>query len=527
MAIVSRFACRFGCFLILGGLVASAAWGDDFRTWTDSTGKHKLRAKLESVEGGKAILVREDGQKVRIALEKLSRADRDYIAQQNADSPFEKMDGKADESARESAESSSGSRRVRVDWSGSQAVLLANTNAEWHASVPAAVAADFQPKSVALPPKADFFEGMTGVAVSRVANTAVVGYALDRLGTKTMRLLLCDLQTGRVTASAAIRGENMAPLALHDDGRQILMRSNEFGFGKHNRLEIWTIKGKDDVARSLIWTPYEDGWEPSRDVVWADFIDAKRLATCSAGGKMAVWNLATGQPVCHIQASQDSFPALSPDRKTIAIASKESLGLFDVDKQEMIASKETPHPLERPAVAFSPSGAKIGCIARDRIVVWDTATGEVEKDFALPGVGIAGAIDFPDEGFLLGNKQFLIELKNQIKLWHYLGAEHTCSRSGVTFFGVGGGEDHPGLLLAARIPQPEATAMLKKALEQPDLFVFHKGTPVKLDVSGIPEAAERTKVEESLKNKLKDLGCPIDPAGKIAPWRRSRGRNRV
>ena len=85
----------------------------------------------------------------------------------------------------------------------------------------------------------------------------------------------------------------------------------------------------------------------------------------------------------------------------------------------------------------------------------------------------------------------------------------------MTFFGVAGGGDQPGLLLAARIPQPEATAILKKALEQPDLFVFHKGTPVKLDVSGIPEPGERTKVEESLKNKLKDLGCPIDPAGKI------------
>ena len=358
MEIVSRFACRFGCFLILGGLMASAAWGNDFRTWTDSTGKHSVRAKLESVAGGKAILVREDGRKVRIALEKLSKADRDFIAQQNTDSPFEKMDSKAGESAKESEESSSGSRKVRVDWSGSQAVLLANTNAEWHISLPAAAAYDYQPKSVALPPKADFFEGLTGLAVSRVAKTAIVGYALDRLGTKTMRLLLCDLQAGRVTASAAIRDENMAPLALHDDGQQILVRSNEFGFGKHNRLEIWTIKGKDNIARSLIWTPYEDGWEPSRDVVWADFIDTKRLATCSAGGKMAVWNLATGQPVCHIQASQDSIPALSPDRKMIAIASKESIALFDVDKQEMIAWKETPRLLESPAVAFSPSGAR-------------------------------------------------------------------------------------------------------------------------------------------------------------------------
>ena len=58
--------------------------------------------------------------------------------------------------------------------------------------------------------------------------------------------------------------------------------------------------------------------------------------------------------------------------------------------------------------------------------------------------------------------------------------------------------------------------MLKKALEQPDLFVFHKGTPVKLDVSGIPDPGEKAKAEESLTKKLKDLGCPIDPAGQVS-----------
>ena len=99
----------------------------------------------------------------------------------------------------------------------------------------------------------------------------------------------------------------MAPLALHDDGRKILMRSNEFGFGEQNRLEIWTIKGKN-IARSLIWTPSRGRLGAVADVVWAEFIDAKRLATCSRGGKMAIWNLATGQPICHIEASDDSIP---------------------------------------------------------------------------------------------------------------------------------------------------------------------------------------------------------------------------
>ena len=514
MSIVLRLACRCTSVLCLGLLIVSTAWADEYRTWTDSTGKHKVRAKLESVEDGKATLVRENGAKVKIALEKLSEADRDFVAKQDSESPFEKADDQSAERTGETGETPSGSpRTVKVDWSESQAVLLETPDAQWHATAPAVPASEYRAKSVPLPPKKDFFEGLAGMAVSRVAKTAVVGYALDRMGTKTVRLLVCDLQSGRVTASATTTGENMAPLALHDDGRQILMCRNEFGFGKMNRLEIWTIKGKN-VVRSLIWSPYDGDWGPSQDVLWAEFIDAKKLATCSRGGKMAIWNLATGQPICHIQASDTSIPSLSPDRKTIAIASNDAVGLFDIEKKEVIASQKTPRTLQWPAVAFSPSGRKIGCIANDRILLWDTVSGKLEKDFALPGIPIHGAIDFPDEEFLLANNQFLIELKNQLKFWHYGGAERIRTVCGTTLLAIPG-DDRSGLLLATKLPHPAARVLLKQALEQPDLFVFHKGTPVKLDVSGIPDPAQRAKATESLTKKLKDLNCPIDSTGQV------------
>ena len=464
MSIASRLACRLISFLCLSVLVVSAAWADDYRTWTDSTGKHKVRAKLESVEGGKATLVRDNGAKVKIALEKLSKADRDFIAKQDSDDPFEKADNQSGESADEAGEAPSGSpRTVKVDWSQSQAVLLSSPDEEWKCAVPAAPAPDYRPRSVSLPPKQDFFERFAGMAVSRVAPTAVVGYSLERpgQGEKSVRLVVCDLKAGRVTASATATGENMAPLALHDDGRQILMCRNEFGSGNMNRLEIWTIKGKN-IVRSLIWTPYEGGWGPSQDIVWADFIDAKRLATCSRGGKMAIWNLATGQPICHVEASDGSIPSLSPDRKTIAIVSSDAVGLFDIEKQEMISSKKTPRTLHWPEVAFSPSGRKIGCIALDRVLVWDTATGTLEKDFALPGLFLHGAVDFPDDEFLLGNNQFLIELKNQLKLWHYIGAERARTVRGMTLFTLPG-NNGPGMILAAKIPHPAAKTLLKQA----------------------------------------------------------------
>lgn len=512
MSIISKTSRCFLVSVCLSFLIISAVRADEYRTWTDATGKHKVRAKLESADGERAILVREDGQKVKIPLEKLSKADQDYIAKQNVDSPFEKVDGKSGDAADGDDAATSGPRTVKVNWTKSQAVLLAPIDAPWNVSVPTAPALDYHPRSVALPPKSDFFEGLTGLAVSRVAKSAVVGYCLDRMDVKTLRLLVCDLQSGRVVSTATSQGENMAPLAMHDDGHQILMCRNEFGHGTHNRLEIWTVKGKK-INRGLSWTPHDGDWGPDQDIPWAEFIDADRLATASSGGKMAIWDLSTGQPICHIEMGIGGKPAISPDRKLIAIASKNCLALFDIESHEIVAAQDTPQPLGNPSLAFSPSGRKIGCIAGDRVLVWETSTGKLEKNFALPGLWLDSEIAFPDEGYLLLSKQYLIELSNQVKLWHYHGAEQVRSLNGTTFLACPGG--NVGMLLASHIPHPQAVATLKKALEQPDLFVFHKGTHVKLDCSGIPDPTAKAKAEESLTKKLKDLGCPIDASAEV------------
>jgi S1-C subfamily serine protease len=49
------------------------------RTWTDNTGTHKIRARYRGTEDGKAKLERDDGAVVRVPLEKLSEADRQFI----------------------------------------------------------------------------------------------------------------------------------------------------------------------------------------------------------------------------------------------------------------------------------------------------------------------------------------------------------------------------------------------------------------------------------------------------------------
>jgi len=58
---------------------APLAHADDYRTWTDTSGKFSVSAKLEGVKDGRARLTTPEGKTVSIPLGKLSQEDRDVI----------------------------------------------------------------------------------------------------------------------------------------------------------------------------------------------------------------------------------------------------------------------------------------------------------------------------------------------------------------------------------------------------------------------------------------------------------------
>jgi hypothetical protein len=53
---------------------------NDHRTWKSASGKFSVEARIESFDGKQAVLVSEAGKKINVAAEKLSEADRDYLA---------------------------------------------------------------------------------------------------------------------------------------------------------------------------------------------------------------------------------------------------------------------------------------------------------------------------------------------------------------------------------------------------------------------------------------------------------------
>ncbi len=517
---------RFGlptavlCLLALFGLSVMA---EESRQWSDATGKFKIEGSFQGMAGTKVKLKQKSGKTIEIELAKLSKSDQDYVAAADAnpfkdaaegDNPFE---ASGDDPAMEKEVSpkntgGGGERTVQVDWDQAD-VILVDADSEWNAEVAPHPGLDGKTKPIALPQKADFFEGLKGIAVSTVAKRAVVGYVLGGSNQNGgVRLVMCDLKTGK-TAGVATGPGKMVPIALHDDGKQIVMRRDDFGFGNIDRLEVWTMQGKT-VRKSLTWTPYDNAQNGDRDVMWAEFIDADHLATSSRGGRIAIWEFATAKPICVIETVVGAVPCMSGDRKWIAFNNGERFGLFSVADRKIVAVEATPAKLQWPYMAFSPSGKRLACIAFDRILVWETATGKLLQDFQTPGLHIHGAIGFPDDNFLLGNNKYLIDLENRLKLWEYSGAEQLVTVGSQALAGLGA-HNAPGALLTLDLPHAGARDLLKKALTDPDLFVFKAGTTVKLDVSGVP-VADQEYVTEALTKKLGEMDCKVAPEGTIS-----------
>lgn len=520
--ILTRFL--FSVCLVANSWLAAAA---EPRTWTDSTGKHKIKGSFVSLEDGKVTLEKADGATLEIDLKKLSKADQKYVAEAmktadddpfkaKSDDPFKPKNKRpslptaaVDEDSRGSAEP----RTLKVDYSSTELVTLGNTE-KWELEVPEAEGFSSKPKTSPLPPKTNFFDNIKGVAVNRVAGKAAVSFGPFQAKPEgPTRLVLCDLATGKTT-SPATAATMMIPLAVHDDGQQVVMRRDDFGFGNQDRLEIWTLK-RSRAERRVSWIPYDDAQHAARDVVWGEFLDSTRLATSSRGGKLVIWSFPDLEPLTSFSLADGATPGLSPDRKRIGYSNGKEIGVFDVVRGEVVAQQATSEQITFPSVLFSPSGKKLAAVGREKLLVWDVATGNLEREVPLTGIIVTESSQFPDENFVLVNGHVLIDLENQLKLWTYDHQQKSAAAGGWTFFAVSDGEQKPGALLAAQIPHPAAKTMLQQALTQPDLFVLHSGTTVKLNLNGLPDASERERVRQALTDKLQAIGCAAGDNGTI------------
>ncbi|MDI9443654.1 MAG: hypothetical protein GXY25_13160 [Pirellulaceae bacterium] len=491
---------------------------EPMRTWTDSTGEYSVRAEFAGVQTGKVTLQQADGTEVSIPLEKLNAADQEYVRQRlaaAAENPFKTVAPNrllpVGESPR-AAGTGSSPRETLPDWSTAKKIDVIG-GGDWRLSEPAAPAAGGSVKPIALPSKTSFFENAAAMAIAGTGRYAAVGYTCKppaRDAKVTTTVVVCDLAEGLLLGSGAVEGELLVPIAVHDSRAEVLMRRNESGLGNQDCLETWTIDAAG-VSRGMKWVPYADEKDRDRNVTWAAYLDENRLATCSAGGRLAIWDVETTRPICYLDVK--GRPALSPDRKHLAFLVEGQVGVLDVEGQKVVALQAA--PVSGGVLAFTPSGKRFVTLSGAELYVWDFATGQLQRECRLEGVHAGDELLCPSEEHLLAGSGRLYDFVNQVNVWDYRGYQKAGIAGGVCWLAVVAGERQPSALVPARLPHEGVADKLETAMADPDFFVFKPGTTVKIDVGKIADSAARTKVQDALVKKLEARGCKAGANGTI------------
>jgi hypothetical protein len=153
----SLVRCVLATFFLALALPAIAA--EDFRAWTDSTGDFKLEAKFISSTTTAVRLLQNNGESFEIPLDKLSKANQEYVKKiSNPSNPFKKT-VKKNPFQKSSKGSSTGtgatltSKLVKVNLASADLISLVPESDEWKYQPPADNQLGFKPKNVSLPPK--------------------------------------------------------------------------------------------------------------------------------------------------------------------------------------------------------------------------------------------------------------------------------------------------------------------------------------------------------------------------------------
>jgi hypothetical protein len=519
-------------FLLIVFLVGSSfGVADEPRQWTDSTGKFRITATLFELRDGTVYLKSGDGKTLKIPLDRLSKADQEFLTA--GDNPFQMVDeappanipsetSTGSPSAGRSSSMSAWQNPPQIDWQSVPELDRGFDEAQWNYTPPEINSLPFEMKRASLPKKTNFFEGMRRLKVNPLAKRCVAGYTLTFSVPKPLsRISLVDLPTGKAVNSDQVEC-NMCPLAVLNDGKTVLMQGTgkeREGYETGDQLQLWKLSGTQ-VSRSEIWIPFKDdkksfGKVANATVTRAIPLRENRILLVGDNGHLACFDLSSLTPTWHARLPRNWAIELTTDRHQLFVMEEHTINLVDpisgsVKGRMQLQDKP---PLGWCKMRLNDTGDKMLMSFVKQIRVVDLKTGETLQQHESSGPPISpNGLSYPAEDFALLNNNLLLHLPSKILLCEYQDAAAITSVGGTEFIGLL--TDRGGLIVPSSMPHPRAKEMLEQAVDDPSVFLIHPGVNVSLNVSGVP-GQHRATVEKNLREAAKTAGYQISSTAPI------------
>ncbi|MBA4032051.1 MAG: hypothetical protein C0478_14335 [Planctomyces sp.] len=536
-----------GLVVMIGLASPAVLVAQESRTWIDATGKFKIQAKFVSLEGSKVTLLQTSGEELEIELSKLSPGDRKLaqeLAKKASENPFqakeanpfapkpnkgnvgavgENMPARGTAGGTEEAAPAGGSgytgRDIRLTSDVADVTELLLTPKLDKLTLPkneSFAERKLPARGIALPKKSNFFEKANSVLTHPTKPEATILYHIAPPGQPPMtRVVVLNLESGKVVAQGNVPNLYTG-VAIGRDGLIMARQVEHFGKGNDGLLEGWIIKGKE-LAREWSWEPAQGQSGRDQGIVWGDTLPDGRILTANEGGQIVCWKSDGDRMKAEwrLQGQGSNRPALSADGKYLAVAADKQCAVLDLEANEVLATvPTTSRHLPWPKMAISPELTRLACVGHDRVIVWDLQTGEEIREIVSGHVHGDALPLWLDDNFLLLGGHLLLDVKNQLRLWDYAGAEMSAFFDRTGLFIVGGPNQSSSLIPVA-LPHPAARNFLARVLQDPNLFILKEGTQVSIDVSGIQDASQQASVKEKLTKKLTERGFVVAASGGI------------
>lgn len=494
---------------------------DDLRTWSDTTGKFQIEAKFISLDGTKVLLEKADGTRIQIDLIKLSNKDRAEAIKLHAnrdDNPFKEKE-KENNPFKDAAKGSTARDRMnsrntvnagnlsKVDWSGAR--LLSVFGSDWKPpTLPSTdLKLNWQPRPVSLPSR-DFFEKVTGVLASAVSKQAVVVTALEKPGTTSTvpgSIYLCDLVRGVILKEFPIVVKQ-TPLAINADGTQLVTREDVWGHNKSRILNLWNISPSELKLVHRWDGAKDDKAMHGVDINGAAFLSDNTLLLWQSSGMLTWWNTTDLKPTQMLQLQANSTPSFTSNMQVIAARANNDLVLLDAATGETLSIKPLGHvPFNR--MAFSPDGKKLACVSHSKTEIFDLATGDLTSEMSTTGFSHETPCFWASPTALLaGFPLCFISTELNINIWGYDGIERLTMLGDTAIILVKG---QGFTLVPVKLPHSGALQLIEQAKKDPNFFVLKPGTTVRIDASGISDAALQQEAVDALTKSLQKAGHSV------------------
>lgn len=505
---------------------------DVVRTWTDAAGRFTVEAQLLKQTESAVQLRKSDGRTVTVPVNKLSKADQEYLAQRaKYENPFESgemEEANSDEAATPTTtpKPAAGSKIGDADYKpgtlalpdhGQVILLSEGTPCQPLDADPAANIPKLDPGQVYLA-DTDAYDKVSEL-VSLDTNSNLVAISVGRNLINRPDETYGKIFTGQLPKGPFKEVFNASESIRIFDHDPTSGRTLSVGGLDHSERggELVVLAGvADDRPRELYRRSLPGAGKPGfqPQVTYARWI-APDTALVIVDHKLYCWNL--DQAVL-IYRSEDHVirsptpPRLSPGRRYLAIPTNKGFNLIGTSSGDDLGFVGTGNSLA-PGISFHPDGHRIAYSWSNAWGVWDlTQARKINGGVSAEHLGdrLAGWIDsnwFMNE---LGN---VIDTESQMLVWMYYASPIESRRIWNGSMSVV--SKSQGLkILTLPIPEQRSLDAVKYLDRQQNLMITTPGTQVRIAVEA-PQNVDIEELAEALEVSIKRAGWEVNTNAKL------------